>query len=148
MAVDFEFGVAPSSGFGTVQIIGYRELMSAFRMLYPELYKELNAGLRAIVKEAETSAIIFATLQGFAPPGRSGRGTGALIGQIRSGVTHTKGYLADAANRDGYYYPARYEYENGGARRFLRPAIDENHDKIYASIAAVVGQAMKAFDAP
>lgn len=132
---------------GAVQIKGLRELVVALNTLYPELYAALNLGLEEVAKQAADSATIYAALQGFAPPGRSGRAVGNLIGSIRSGVAGTHGYIADSANRKGYYYPARYEYESGGARAFMRPAVDNNRDRIYGSIAAIVSEAMKAFDA-
>ena len=127
-----------------VKTTGLKELRAVFKVMYPTLAKELNAGLRQIVREVENDAVTIATRQGFAPPGRSGRGVGNLIGQIRSGVNLTKGYVKDTANRDGYYYPRRYEYQDGGARAFLRPAVEQNRDKIYASIALIVEQAISA----
>lgn len=130
----------------TVQIAGMRELRAALRLLYPELEKELRAGLSEIVKQIENAARSNADIQGFTPPGRSGRGVGNLIGQIRSGVTVHKGYVKDTANRDGYYYPARYEYESGGARAFLRPAVEQNRDKIEASILAIVENTIRMFN--
>ena len=121
-----------------VYIHGYKELQRAFKMLVPELQKELNAGMRQIVRMVENDARDWADRQGFTPPGTSGRGVGNLIGNIRSGVNMTKGYIKDTANRDGYYYPARYEYQDGGARSFLHPAINQDRDKIILSIAAIV----------
>lgn len=128
----------------TIKTSGLKELRAVFKIMYPTLLKELNAGLRQIVKEVESDARVIADQQGFTPPGRSGRGVGNLIGQIRSGVNLTRGWIKDTANRNGYYYPRRYEYENGGARAFLHPAVDQNRDKIYASIALVVEQAVSA----
>src|SRR4051812_33130436 len=109
-----------------VYITGYRELQVALKLLYPELLTDLNAGMRQIVKFVSDDAVDWADRQGFTPPGRSGRGVGNLIGNIRGGVNRTKGYIKDDANREGYYYPARYEYESGGERAFLHPAIKQN----------------------
>lgn len=130
----------------TVQIGGMTELLRTFKILYPELQKELSAGLREISAQIANEAVQIAIQQGFAPPGRSGRGTGALIGSIRSGATMRKGYVKDTAMNQGYSYPRRYEYENGGARSFLHPAIDQNKDKITAALAAVVEHVVARFN--
>lgn len=102
--------------------------------------------MRAIVEFVAQDAVQWADRQGFTPPGRSGRGVGNLIGQIRSGVNQTKGYVKDTANRNGYYYPARYEYQSGGERAFLHPAIKQDEGKIIASIDAIVTATLRSFD--
>ena len=130
----------------TVQVAGLKELLRAFAIMYPELRKELSAGLREISRQVAYDAVQYAEQAGFAPPGRSGRGTGKLIGSIRSGATMTKGYVKDTAENQGYYYPRRYEYEAQGARAFLHPAIDNNRDKITASLAAVVEHVIARFN--
>lgn len=129
-----------------VYIAGYKELQIALKILYPELLEDLNAGMRQIVRFVAEDAVQWADRQGFTPPGRSGRGVGNLIGQIRGGVNRTKGYVKDTANRNSYYYPARYEYQSGGERAFLHPAIKQDRDKIYASIDVILAETLRKFD--
>lgn len=130
--------------FQPVKVTGLRELRQVFRIMYPELEKELNAGLKVIVADIANAARTEASIKGFDPPGTSGRGTGLLIGSIRSGVNLTKGWIKDTASNQGYAYPRRYEYEKDGARAFFRPAIAKNEDKIYGSIALLVERAINA----
>lgn len=130
----------------SIQIAGYKELQVALKLLAPKLHADLNSGMRAIVEFVAQDAVQWADRQGFTPPGRSGRGVGNLIGQIRSGVNQTKGYVKDTANRNGYYYPARYEYQSGGERAFLHPAIKQDEGKIIASIDAIVTATLRSFD--
>lgn len=130
----------------TIQVSGFPELIRAFRLVAVELNKELQGGLHAIVDMIAQEAVKEATLRGFAPPGLSGRGTGNLIGSIRGGVTMHSGYVKDTAKRDGFSYPRMYEYMNHRERSFLHPAIDNNKEKIYASLWAVVENVNRKFN--
>jgi len=120
--------------------------MDALRALYPEFYIEIQAALRVITREVASSAVANADTQGLSPPGRSGRGEGNLIGSIRGGVTHTKGWIKDDANRDGYYYPRLYEYADAGERAFMRPAVDQNRGKIYSDLDAALERVKSKFN--
>ena len=131
----------------TTQVAGYTKLMTTFKLLYPELEAALREGLREIVSQVAQTAEQVAAYQGFAPPGTSGRGTGLLIGSIRSGVTIKKGYVKDTASNKGYPYPRRFEYQHGRERAFLHPAIDLNRGNIQASLTAVVDEVSKRFNA-
>lgn len=140
----------------TVQFEGYKELMAALKLIYPELYKETRVALRGIVDMVAKDAVQWADRQGFTPPGRSGRGVGNLIGEIRTGVTMTKGYIRDLATDasqgrgnntgEGYSYPRRYEYERGGERAFIHPAIKQDEGKILAGLVAVIDRVSTRFN--
>jgi hypothetical protein len=108
----------------------------AFRELYPELEVELKVALKEVATFVARDAESIAAFQGFAPPGTSGRGTGALIGSIRSGVTKHKAYIKESAENQGYYYPRLYEYARD--RAFMRPAVNLNEARIYATVEAAV----------
>lgn len=133
-----------------IVIEGYTELMRALALLYPELRVATREALKQIVDYVANDAIQWAARQGFAPPGRSGRGTGKLIGSIRSGVTGTMGYVRDSAMNESssppYPYPRRYEYQSGGARAFMHPAISQNEGKILASLVAVIDEVSRRFN--
>jgi hypothetical protein len=129
-----------------IKIEGYSELRMTFLSLSPALNEELRVGLKAIGDMVAQTAEEVAAFQGFDPPGRSGRGSGALIGGIRSGVTKHKAYVKTTARRGDYAYPRIYEYGNSRERAFLHPAIDLNRDKIYATFIAVLDNIKALWD--
>lgn len=121
-----------------IRVTNFTEFYTTLKLLAPELHAELRQGLRDALEDVARDARSWADRQGFTPPGRSGRGVGNLIGQIRTGLTAKKGYIIDRANRDGYSYPSRYEYQDAGARAFFHPAIKEGEGRIVASVDAVL----------
>jgi hypothetical protein len=129
-----------------VAVVGMKELNLALKILYPELVKDLHVGMTAIVDLVAADAVIWAGRQGFAPPGRSGRGSGALIGSIRSGTTTRKGYVKDTAMNQEFSYPRMYEYMDAGIRAFLHPAIDQNRAKIIVALNVIVEEACRKFN--
>lgn len=131
--------------YSPVVVTGLKELQVALALLYPELAAEMKVALSTIVSLVASTAREVAAFQGFAPPGTSGRGTGALIGSIRGGTTLTKAYIADYARNQDYSYPRLYEY--GLNRAFMVPAVNLNQDKIVAAVAAVVDAVVDEFNA-
>lgn len=126
-----------------IKIIGYTELVRALRLLSPVIAVELRAGMREVVNMVAQEARSEAADQGFTPPGLSGRGSGALIGSIRAGVTMRKGYIIESAARDDYPYPKIYEYARD--RSFMRPAVDNNVEKIVGMLDVVLDNALHSF---
>jgi hypothetical protein len=126
-----------------IRIVGLTELTRALRLLAPTIAVEMRAGLKGVVEMVAQEARNEAALQDFTPPGLSGRGSGALIGSIRGGVTMRKGYIVESAARDDYPYPKIYEYARN--RAFMRPAVNKNTEKIVASLDVVLDQALLMF---
>lgn len=64
--------------------------------------------------------------------------SGQLIGRIHPRVRRGSVYVEDSARRvsksypAGYNYPKRYEYQQGGARAFMRPALAHAHGRVLA----------------
>lgn len=120
------------------RISNFTEFYSSLRLLSTELHLELRQGLKAVLEDVADDARGWADARGFSPPGTSGRGSGNLIGMIRTGLTAKKGYIVDRATNDGYSYPRHWEYADGGARAFFHPAIQQGEPKIYAGIDRVL----------
>lgn len=129
----------------SVRIVNFEEFYSSLRLLAPELHEQLRGGLRTVLNEIAQDARSYASAQGFDPPGRSGRGTGDLIGMIRVGLTAKKGYLVDRARHNDYPYPRLYEYSRG--RPFFHPAISAGEGKIYAGVQLVLEKVIADWNA-
>lgn len=97
-----------------------------------ELQKELKEIGRIVAEEAKGIAE-FKRLRGEDDPGDPH--PGQLIARIQPSVRGASVYIRDtAASSSGRYpkynYPARLEYEQGGRRAFLRPALDGRRNEI------------------
>lgn len=114
----------------SVSVQGVDEILRAFRRFDHELPKEIHLALREIGLKLAAVARQIAEAEGFGPPGRSGRGTGALERKVGVRVSGTRGMLVDNANRDGFYYPVVYEFGHGRERSFLTPAVVANEAMI------------------
>lgn len=111
-----------------VKVVGYRELARAFDRMGPETRKELRRELRAageVVKTAaqETARSVM-NVQ-----------TGDLSRRIRITASQRSVSIVANATHRGYGYPRRHEFENGGARAFLRPALEQHQDEAVENIA-------------
>lgn len=105
-------------------------VIAMLRQAAPEIAKELTGAVRDVARVGADMAKANAAMEGFTPPGRSGRGTGRLIEKIGYTAHGVTGIIKESATRDGYRYPAIYEfsreYKGGRMRRpFLIPARNE-----------------------
>jgi hypothetical protein len=138
----------PSAAVSGASIVvrGYRELMSSFRQIDKETARGFTAELRVLARDVATTAREIAADQGFTAPGRSGRGKGDLLRDIRYGVTGTYAVIRETANRGDFPYPAVYEYGHSkwGHRPFLNPAIAKEHQHIIDAFEAMLDKVITA----
>src|SRR5207245_1307209 len=125
---------------------GLRELLASLALLAPELRTELRRGLKEAAELVARTGEEIAARQGFSPPGRSGRGRGKLIGTIRAGATTTTGYVRDAAERDGYSYPRRFEFQDSGERAFLHPVLEQDSEVVIQILERSVSEVSRRFN--
>lgn len=108
-----------------VEIQGLREFRRALRQIDPKLTVGITVALR-------DAAQIVATAARRRAPKRSGRmavSTRPYARGLEAGVRTTATRVSPAYPA-GYPYPKRIEFENGGARAFLAPALEENQDRV------------------
>lgn len=107
----------------SIHVEGLRELVRAFGRMNPALRLEMNRELRKLGKEVAQEAQLIAGEKGL-------RESGSLIGGIRTRLNVGTVSIVSTARKvspkypGGYDYPRRYEFERGGARAFLQPALE------------------------
>lgn len=112
----------------TVAVEGLQDLMRIIRKMDKEARKEVRAKLRDVGKIVADEAKAQAAAQGLYR-------TGLLIRRIRPKLTSRSIQIVDTAMKrspkypSGYNYPKRYEYEKGGARAFMRPALEAKQEE-------------------
>ncbi len=112
---------------------GLQEFRAALRRIDPELVKGVREGLK-------DGAQIVATETRRRAPQRSGR----LVGSIRAFTAGTTAGVRVNARRasrkypSGYPYPRRIEFEGGGARAFVRPALEAKRDEVVRRLGYVI----------
>lgn len=113
----------------TLVVENLNAVIRALRKSDKEVAKGVRAKLKQMVDLVRDRAKEMAAVEGFTPPGRSGRGTGKLIRSIKSSVRGGEGFIRETAvNKDGFKYPSVYEYGHSrkwGHRPFMEPARDE-----------------------
>ena len=107
----------------TVQVEGVRELDRALRRVDKEARKSLRDELKA------AAGVVAVEAQSVA---RSKRlvATGKLVRSIKPGLQGAGAVVRVGATRNGYRYPAVYEFGRGGARAFLRPAAERKEGEV------------------
>ena len=131
-------------------IKGIDNIIRSLRFLDKDIAKEVSKEIRHAAALVRDTAVAEAMHQGFAAPGRSGRGTGALIGSITYSVKGGRAWVVDKATRRDYPYPAVFEFgqkERWMVRPFLKPAVDKNEAAIKASVVAAVERAVELYNA-
>jgi hypothetical protein len=137
--------MAASGTAGTIRIEGLRELQRAFRRIDEKVATEMRHELLAIAEMVAETARQYAVGRGLvddehAPPG------GGLVDAIKPRALGAAAMVADSARRvsakypGGYNYPARYEFENGGARSFMRPAVDHDEARSLLLLEGFLGR--------
>ncbi len=119
--------ISTTEGF-SVQVEGLEPLLAALDRIEPATKVELHRELLQIAEHVAELGRQFAVGEGLvddehAPPG------GGLADRIKPRASGSRVLVVDTARRSsprypgGYSYPARYEFESGGARSFFRPAV-------------------------
>jgi hypothetical protein len=102
---------------------GLNELVRDFGRLEKGLKTEVQSEIRGLV------AIVAGEARTIA--GRKFQSqTGDAIQHIKTSVRGGRGFIVEDAEHRGYPYPRRLEYENGGVRAFMRPALEAMHDDV------------------
>ena len=109
---------------------GFREFVRECYAAGPEAKAAVRHELQQVGELVAEEARSVAGEVGLAPPGRSGRGTGALAARIRPLVTGRSVFVRELASRQGYSYPALYEFQRG--RPFLYPALERKQEEVLA----------------
>ena len=133
----------------TADTEGLASLIEFLRTFDKEIAKEVNDELRTVAKQVKDRVVQEAEAQGFTPPGRSGRGKGALIREIGYGVSRGKMYIRETANRKGFRYPMVYEFgkrEEWMKRPFIKPGIDASQDIVQKGMEAALDRAAEYFN--
>lgn len=126
---------------------GARDLSRALRAAGRDVRLELNRQVKPAALLVATQAKENAVAQGFAPPGRSGRGTGQLLRGIKASVRSGVGYVRESAMTSrGFPYPAVYEFGGDKHRAFIVPAVEQKRLAVEAMLAGAVERALKAQD--
>lgn len=121
---------------------GARELSRALRAAPRELRLELTRQIKPAVQLVARAAKANALTQGFGPPGTSGRGKGELLRGIKPSVVRGIGYVRETATRDGFRYPAVFEFRKVDKRAFLIPAVEQNRSKVELILGGAVDRAL------
>lgn len=117
-----------------VQIEGLREFRAALRAIDPQLARGLQEGLK------DAAQIVAYETRRRAPRGPSGR----TVSTTRAFASGTSAGVRTTARRvspkypGGYPYPRRLEFEKGGARAFMRPALEAKRAEVVRRIGYVL----------
>ena len=110
----------------TVYVEGLAELTASFTMLAPEAKRNLLRELKNV------GEIVAVDAKAHAPVGKTGR----LRSQIKPARRGSSVLVQDAEKKvsprypSGFPYPRRIEFEQGGARAFLRPALQRQRVRV------------------
>jgi hypothetical protein len=132
----------------SVRVEGINELVRAFGQLDQGLRKHITDQLRVLARDVQSKAREIAVAEGFAPPGRSRRATGALVQDIRYSVRGGTAFVREDASRDGFLYPAVFEYghsEKWGHRPFLEPALSAEGQHIQEGMEHMLDGLLRGF---
>lgn len=123
---------------GTVHVDGVNPLVRGFGRVNKGLRRQLQKELRVVgrrvadVAKAEAEAKQLRGTEPWDPH------QGQLIARIAPSVRGGSVFIRDTAKTGSYNYPARLEFENHGARAFLRPALDKNREEVVVSMERLV----------
>lgn len=123
----------------SIRVEGYPALRRKMRRFAPDAAAALAATQREIGETVRDMAAHEAAARGY-------NDTGDLIAGLRAQARGTTGSIRDTARHGGYPYPARLEYEGGGAGAFIRPAIDQASEWITRKMNEAVALAAEKFN--
>jgi hypothetical protein len=138
-----------------VEVKGLTQVLRDLGRMDPTFRAKLARELRQLVRGAAEVAKQKAAGQGFTPPGRSGRGRGDLIREIKYrsfvGRDGYVGLIRETATRNGTFrYPAVYEYGHShwGHRPFLEPTRLAVQPLVYSELTRILNEQVDAFNRP
>lgn len=116
------------------------------------IYDECVKAIAELGEEAAKLARDKAEEQGFAAPGKSGRGTGALLEDIGYSTRGPIAILKETAvnKKTGYKYPAVFEFGRKSEwmdRPFLFPAIRDLEPEAFTRLEEAIQTAIRRLDA-
>ena len=115
----------------TVRVEGLDRLVRDFGRMSKQLRKDLQAELKDIAGHVADEAQSVAEREGL-------RDSGKLIRSIKPSVRGSTAYVRATATNRGFNYPRRHEFENGGVRAFLHPALQQSTSKVEREIGRMV----------
>ena len=121
---------------GEVYVEGLAELRRALRRMDPELLKGVQKKLKKAAKIVADDAQEKASVRSGLMASRTRAFTRGNVAGVRSTATAP----------DGYPYPRRIEFEKGGVRAFVRPALEENTEEIIEELEDLLDEIANIFD--
>lgn len=116
----------------TIRVEGLSELRRSFRKMDGSLSKEYRDRIKDIAGIVADEARSVAEKKGL-------HKTGKLIRSIKPGTRGTTGLVRASATRNGYPYPAVWEYrQDGEGRPFLRPALEDKSDEVVDALGEML----------
>jgi hypothetical protein len=121
---------------GSVHVEGIDALTRSFGRVNHGLRREMQKHLRVAGRIVANEAKAVAGEKGL-------RDSGQLIARVGISVRGGSVFVRDTATRSSprypnYSYPSRYEYERGGYRAFMRPALDRKREAVIQELDRVV----------
>ena len=110
-----------------IRVKGLDDLVRDFGKVDRGLRKELQGEIRKVAGIVAGEAKERAVRQGLVDSGK-------LVRSIRPGVRRSTGVVRVTATRDGFPYPAVYEFGGGGVRAFLMPALKDKTDDVFKGL--------------
>ena len=120
-----------------VTFTDYAKVRKGLQLIGTGLNKELDKGLKGVAKKVVTKAQAEAERKGL-------RASGELIRKITPSVTQKGVAVVARAKREGFSYPAVYEYGGRGKvnatgpRAFLRPGLQKAGPQIAKELENVI----------
>ena len=120
-----------------VTFTDYAKVRKGLQLIGTGLNKELDKGLKGVAKQVVTKGKMEAERKGL-------RASGELIRKITPSVTQKGVAVVARATREGFSYPAVYEYGGRGKvnatgpRAFLRPGLQKAGPQIAKELENVI----------
>ncbi len=128
---------------GAVHVEGLTELVRGLGRMDRGLRREMQRELRDIGELVSREARLIAAAKGL-HGGDGDPHPGQLIDQIRLRLRLGVVAVVDPAKTvsrgypSGFNYPRRFEFEAGGARAFLRPALEAESGEVERKMASMI----------
>lgn len=107
-----------------IRVEGLSELRRGFKKMDGELGREYRDRIKGIAGIVADEAKSIAESKGLEESGK-------LIKSIKPGTRGTTGLVRAGATRNGYPYPAVWEYrKDGKGRPFMTPALEHKRDEV------------------
>jgi hypothetical protein len=118
-----------------VKVSGLNELRRDFRRVEKGLAGALRTELKELAGEVATAAQAIALAKGL-------RKSGDHVKGIRPGVRGTTAVVRAIATHRGFNYPRRLEFESGGKRAVLQPALQAKRAEVEERVERLVDRTL------